>query len=282
MDLQTYSQIQEFPPLYFGDPIELVESKDLRIAPDYVTIILCKRGRKTIRLNLMEYILEPGSFVVILPDVIWRSISESDDFQALYISVKATNEDRRKAQIVNVDLSTIFSFATYIIRFPHTFLDSQEIQVMEEYIELLRHRYESRADSTLLIALLSVFFMELNQIFARRVVARSVKITRKEEMLGEFLHLLKLHYKMERSVEFYADKMCVSPKHLSSVVKQLSGHTAHEIIVHVVVMEAKRLLKTTTKTVQEISDELNFANQSFFGKFFKQHTGQSPSAYRVE
>ena len=98
--------------------------------------------------------------------------------------------------------------------------------------------------------------------------------------MWKFLTLLKQYHQEERTVNFYADKMCISPKHLSSVIKQMSHKTAHEIIADFVTMTAKRLLKTTTMSIQEISDELNFANQSFFGKFFKQNTGQSPSAYR--
>ena len=60
----------------------------------------------------------------------------------------------------------------------------------------------------------------------------------------------------------------------------MSHKTAHEIIADFVILSAKRMLKTTTMSIQEISDELNFANQSFFGKFFKQNTGLSPSSYR--
>ena len=124
--------------------------------------------------------------------------------------------------------------------------------------------------------------LELNQMFAIRVERKKLKISRKEDILWRFLSLLTQHYKENRSVDFYADKLCISPKHLSSVIKQLSHKTAHEIISDVVIMAAKQLLKTTTLSIQEISEELNFANQSFFGKFFKQNTGQSPSSYRGE
>ena len=88
------------------------------------------------------------------------------------------------------------------------------------------------------------------------------------------------NFRKERSVAFYADRMCVTPKHLSAVAKEITGLTASELIDHYVIMEAKIMLAETALTIQEVSNKLNFANQSFFGKYFKHLTGFSPSAFR--
>ena len=87
-------------------------------------------------------------------------------------------------------------------------------------------------------------------------------------------------FREERQVASSAHKRCITPKQLSSVVKEISGRTAGDWIENYVVMEAKVLLKTTDMTIQEIAAYLNFANQSFFGKYFKHQTGVSPSVYR--
>ena len=84
----------------------------------------------------------------------------------------------------------------------------------------------------------------------------------------------------ERSVIFYADQLFLTPKHLSRVIKEVSGRSAGEWIDEQVILEAKARLKTSSLTVQEISDQLGFPNQSFFGKYFKRHVGMSPSDYR--
>ena len=154
------------------------------------------------------------------------------------------------------------------------------METIETYLNLIQNRYEAHVDDAIIFSLLSTFFLELNQTFTDRKEHKAIKISRKEEILWKFLSLLREHYKESRSVAFYADKLYISPKHLSSVIKQLSNKTAHDLITYFVIMKAKQLLKTTTLSIQEISDELHFANQSFFGKFFKQNTGQSPSAYR--
>jgi AraC-like DNA-binding protein len=89
-------------------------------------------------------------------------------------------------------------------------------------------------------------------------------------------------FKIDRSVLYYADKLCITPKHLSAVVKAVSGHTAGDWIDKYVVLAAKVMLRSSSYTIQEISSDLNFSNQSFFGKYFKQHVGMSPSDFRLQ
>lgn len=84
-----------------------------------------------------------------------------------------------------------------------------------------------------------------------------------EEQFRQFMHLVSEYCKQERSVTFYAGKMCLSSKHLSAVVKKVSGRTAGEWIDSLVVLEAKVLLKSSDASIQEIAEELHFANQSF-------------------
>lgn len=269
-------QKQDLIPISFD---ELVANDDanLCIAPDQLTIILCTGGRKELQINFADYTLTPGSLAFIYPNSMWRPLATSSDFEAHYFSIQETSAKEWNAFI---DLDTVFSLSSYIAKHPHTQLSLDETQVMTQYLNLLKSRYEANAQAIIIRFILSAFTLELNRIFTAREKSDRSKISRQEDILWKFLTLLKQYHKEERTVNFYADKMCISPKHLSSVIKQMSHKTAHEIIADFVTMTAKRLLKATTMSIQEISDELNFANQSFFGKFFKQNTGQSPSAYR--
>ncbi|WP_288736647.1 helix-turn-helix domain-containing protein, partial [uncultured Parabacteroides sp.] len=97
---------------------------------------------------------------------------------------------------------------------------------------------------------------------------------------GLFMQTVLENYKQERSVAFYADKLCVTAKYLSLISKEVSGQPAGNWIDEYVILEAKTLLKSSQMSIQEIADSLNFANQSFFGKYFKHHTGISPKEYR--
>lgn len=104
--------------------------------------------------------------------------------------------------------------------------------------------------------------------------------TRREVIFNSFIRLVGQNFKKERNVKFYADKLCITSKYLAIMVKAVSGKSALTWINNHVILEAKALLKSTDYTVLQISDILNFPTQSFFGKFFKRHTGMSPVEYR--
>ena len=106
------------------------------------------------------------------------------------------------------------------------------------------------------------------------------KRSRNEDIFFEFAHLVERDFKISRTVQHYADLLCITPKHLTTVVKSVSKQTAGDWISNHVVVAAKVQLHSSEKSIQEIAMELNFPNQSFFGKYFKKHTGMSPQAYR--
>ena len=83
-----------------------------------------------------------------------------------------------------------------------------------------------------------------------------------------------------RTVTYYADKLCYSPKHLSTIVKHVCGRSPLKIINEHAIEKIKYQLQNTDKSMKELTDEFNFANPSFFGKFVKQHLGVSPQQYR--
>ena len=105
--------------------------------------------------------------------------------------------------------------------------------------------------------------------------------SRNDEYFNQFMSELTKHYMQERSVGFYAGQLHLTPKYLTTIIRKTSGRTAAEWIDDYVVLEAKNLLKYSTMSIQEIAYCLNFPNQSFFGKYFRSHTGMTPSAYRM-
>jgi len=120
------------------------------------------------------------------------------------------------------------------------------------------------------------WFTKLGYVDAVHLASR----IRCEVLFDEFMSLLQQYNKRERNVSFYAKQLNITPKYLSSVVKEVSGKTAARWIDESVILEAKALLKYSGMSIQEIAYHLNFSTQSFFGKYFKQHTGTSPSRYK--
>ena len=102
---------------------------------------------------------------------------------------------------------------------------------------------------------------------------------RSRRLYETFISEVSRHHARHRSVAYYADRLCITPKYLSHVVLSVSGRRPVEWIRDYVMLDAKALLKSGKYTVQQVSDMLNFPNQSFFGTYFKKESGVSPKAY---
>lgn len=104
--------------------------------------------------------------------------------------------------------------------------------------------------------------------------------TRQTELFHRFVALVHEFSSQEREVSFYADKLCISTRYLSTIVRTIAHSTAKEFIDRSVLLEIKMLLQSTDLSVQEIAYRLHFPDQSYLGRYFKKHTGESPTEYR--
>ena len=104
--------------------------------------------------------------------------------------------------------------------------------------------------------------------------------TRQTELVHRFVALVHEHSSQQREVSFYADKLCISTRYLSTIVRNIAHSSAKEFIDRSVLLEIKMLLQSTDLSVQEIAYRLHFPDQSYLGRYFKKHTGESPTEYR--
>ena len=107
-------------------------------------------------------------------------------------------------------------------------------------------------------------------------------LSRSEELSGRFLALVEMHCHEHHSIDWYANELCLSPKYIANVVKQVTGRSAGDCITYNLIRQAKLLLLTTALPVQDIADRLGFQNQSHFGTFFRRTVGVSPRTFRKE
>ena len=135
--------------------------------------------------------------------------------------------------------------------------------------------------------LASILFIDLLNIFVKHLsifpeLSLSGESKRKTKLSKDFFNLLKEYSREQRQVGFYADKLCITPKYLTFLLKQSTGKSAKEWITSAVITDAKYLLRNSGNSIKEVSYTLNFANQSFFGKYFKKIVGISPKDYQRE
>lgn len=239
-------------------------------------IIFCLEGSAEIEINLKKRVVSKNEIVLISLNSIVFHREMSDDFRVAFFSVSKN--------ITEELLNYLRKYPpVFLLKpdFPSIMLTDEEMEEAMRFFQLMWNVVEDVENdhrTEMLKHLLCALLIKIHG-HASKYMNNTVPISRKEEMVRQFFLLVSEYLKESKDVSFYANKLCVSPKYLSSLVKQAIGKPAKECIDYCVVLESKLMLRSSC-TIQEISQELNFPNQSFFGKYFKKHTGVSPLHYR--
>lgn len=233
-------------------------------------------GKAKITVNLIEYEYGVGTFAFISAGSIIQINEVSDDFDLCGIMV---GDERLKAAMWKSMPSWCNGNGAFFTVHPSD-EDASTIRQIFNTIWLLISK-ERFPDETLngLIHGLIHYYNYLKDVESDTAQPET---SRGKELFNMFISLVNINAKHERKLQFYADKMCVTPRYLSSVVKQTSGITAKEWIDRAVVTNAKVMLKYGSRQVAEVAYALDFPNISFFCKYFKHLTGQTPQEYRMK
>ncbi|GAB2806646.1 helix-turn-helix domain-containing protein [Ferruginibacter profundus] len=253
-------------------------SKPVRI--DHFIILLVIEGTAQVRINLIDHVIQKNGLLVITPNTIHEfSRSAGNDFIAVGFVpgfFARVNVNKRQS-----DAFTFFSSQSD----PCFQLTAEEAATLHELMVLLYKKDHTEEEhpfkEEVIQHAFNLFMFELAAIAKKQREGRSFKLTRKEEIMMSFLKILPEHFKEERSVQFYANQLFITPKHLTKTVKELTNKTCGEIIDDMVIMEAKVLLNDMSRSVANVADSLHFSDQFFFSKFFKNHTGLTPTEFRT-
>lgn len=244
-----------------------------------IVFAVCLKGTSEMSLNLKRITLRENNLMVITPDQIVQINSKSEDLSVRCFAMSQNFCESSIRSVLN-----IVQLFLYVLDNPCTPLNKEELTMLLEYHSFLWKKIKTENSpfkKDIVQGLLQALFFEVSTILQKHQPMAVIKKSRKEELFEMFLNEILVSYNKNRSITFYAEKLFITPKHLSSTIKEVTGKSASEWIDSYVILEAKAMLKTPNKTIQQIADELNFANQSFFGKYFKDHTGMSPSQYKA-
>jgi AraC family transcriptional regulator, transcriptional activator of pobA len=243
---------------------------------DVTTVVFCTNGSVEGAINLKPFIARAPCLIAVLPDQILEQKYMSDDFSGsiIVMSKQFTDNLLPNAQDrLTLNLS--------VRNNPCQPLNTETLNGMRNYFETMKRVIQFKENPHRIEVaryLMLAFFYGVGFSFHPQLEDK--KQSHYELLVEKFMNLVQSHYKHERLLSFYADKLCLTPKHLSKVIKDTSGKSANDWIDDYVILEAKALLISTNMTVQQICDELNFECQSFFGKYFKRLTGMSPREYK--
>ncbi|MCD8393339.1 MAG: helix-turn-helix domain-containing protein [Bacteroidales bacterium] len=259
--------------------VDMLRKINFPLRTESVVSIVGLQGELTLEVDLGEYTVRANSLMVLGPGHTIKGYRVSDNFRGFSIIATMKSMTRALPYLSRVVVCFIHFRENPVIQ-----LTDEETDTQSRFHDLLQRKLtepQTPYNGMVIKRLGEAILYETLGLYAAHMGDPMLASHRRgEELFYKFLTLVERHYKEERSVAFYADKMCVSAKHLSAVVKESSGRTAGDWIDSYVILEAKMMLSGSDLTVQQISTQLNFPNQSFFGKYFKHHTGYSPRQYR--
>lgn len=257
---------------------------------DRTGALICTKGGGVITLNGKEFTIEPGSVTVYFSYSVLRILQHEPDLEGIIISCNL--------ETIQPLLNKVSDFnGLFLIRQnPYTKLMPSQVKNLVTYIELLsaiitRFEVESHnlqewqhspireivrqqihlLGNSLMLGIVSCYTHFIND---------KAVYNRKDEVLQKFIKQLYMSFRDEHDVSFYARQQCLTPRYFSAIIKEKTGKVPSDWITAALLSETKRQLNTTSKTVREISIELHFPNQSYFGKWFKNLVDCSPLEYK--
>ena len=246
-----------------------------------LALFLVLEGEADLTVDHMPYKLIKGSFLTLMPSHTLRMIHVDEDFRGYLIAVSSS--------FMN-DYGLFRQKNTSMLRYmeirknPCAVFEPSEAEVVRDQMLLVRSKIRQKDHyfyKEIMQNALAGLMLELGNIFsAKKEFTASPALSRKEDLLEQFLKLLFENCREQHGVAYYAERLFITPQYLSLILEALTGKAANKWIDDALIMEARVLLKAPQATVQQVADLLHFSDQSTFGKFFKKHMGVSPMEYR--
>ena len=243
-----------------------------------LALVLIEKGHSTIEVNTTTYELEKGCIFVVFPGQIIHVISISDDIKPLCIACSIDMMNDLMSQVK--DGLQLFQHAKQA---PFQQRDGEDFEQLKKSFRHIQEKIKVTKDNRyhyqIIKNLVISTAFECLDILTEKCIEPQGS-NRKKALFNAFLQKVEEEHRENHSVKHYADELFVTPKYLSTVVEEMSGKSAKQWINEYIALDAKVLLQSTQKDIQEISNDLNFIDVSFFGKFFKRMTGMTPKAFR--
>lgn len=228
--------------------------------------------------NGQELTLHPDDLYIYSPGLSVNIIAVSDDYHGICLLADEimTFEMSAIHDLVHIAYQPIVQLNEPKLALPH----EVAVRLTDKMLEIIsyfnsNHIYKEK----ILSMLYSVFLLDLQNEQNRVITHRQVP-QRVEEIFIDFIRILPHHFAEHHDIGFYASSLNISTVYLSRVIRQVAGRTVIDYINQMLVTEATFLLRTSSLSIAQIADQLNFADTPSFSKFFSRMKGMSPKEYR--
>lgn len=246
-----------------------------------LSVLVCLDGVLECSINLDRHRIHGTGVVVNLPENI-VSIHDATNLDAYALILSEGYLSSQLQFGIQERITNLIKFR----RMPFFRVPKSELVPLKQYYRLMKEQCEnpSSESSHIMDGLIQAFLFQIVTLGDRYVTTEQDNFSspRATLIFERFMKLLATKHREHRSVKYYAESMCLSPSHLSTVVKRCSGKTVSQWIDDYVIIDAKSLLRFSDMSVQEIAYRLNFPTQSAFGKFFKDKTSMAPSVFAAQ
>ena len=256
-------------------------SKIPPVLADMFSFIVVEEGMAHYILNYKEYNVQKGDMLLFSPSMLVSLTGCTDDFRCMNLMCERSLFEHM--------LSSNPAFQTYSYYFCRA--DTPVVQLKQEMqtailkcMEQIRLAIITRNtyQKEIIQSLVYTCMLLVLEVIEERVSSLPVSLGRTERLFHDFMALVVAHYKREHYINFYASRLSVTTTYLSRIIRRQTGKTAAYFLGGMLYAEACRLLTRTDYTAQQIAEELNFSDQSAFGKFFKSKAGVSPHIFRLK
>lgn len=264
-----------------ANSITIPRNVDFPVKSESMVMLSLVKGNIKLKINLQDVEVHENEVLVLMPGCIFQVMECSEDLRYFCMMISTEVIDSiQKSFGIHLDLShRYYNFMVHQATTSSMELGLSMYHLIKE--EINQPDYETKKE--VILRYCEIWILKNASYAKPEDKQQEIRkpVGRKEQIFRDFLTLLEKYYTQERSISFYADRMCLTPKYLSTIVKEVSGKHGMQWIDEYVALEAKALLREGSLSVKMVSDKLNFPSQSMFGRFFKKMTGYSPKQYML-
>ena len=241
-------------------------------------IMVCRGGSARITVDLRSYGLHAGSSLFLLPGKILTISDVTADFSVDYFAFSRELFEEASFRIDHY-------FFRFLSNNPHYDHSERSLQMLDLWMHSAGRLYDDRGHTfrdTIIKNRLQNLFLDICDAIRRNNIRMDddALTGRQNELFHKYILLVREHFREQHDVAYYAGRMFITTRYLSTVVRNVAGESPKSIIDRMIVLEIKVLLMSTNLSVQEIAARLHFPDQSYMGRYFRKHTGQSPTRFR--
>ena len=286
MEIQNLKPRSGFDTIRLGDSDELVVMENFGSLPKgelsldgHGLIVICTEGIAQFDYDGQQIRLHKDDLFLYMSHSVVTNFMSSLDFNCRQIWFS-----RGELWNINKYGEVSLSNLPYLKRHPIMHLTEDDVKLLDDYFQLLCRRMRDSSPvlySNIVRSLVSTMMLEILSMMRRQEPENTVTTdVHRQRLANEFMRLVEQSDGRIRKVDDFANQLNITPKYLSTLLKETMNRRPSEMIHFYTLKAIEHRLRYTDMTMQEIANDLNFANASFFGKYFKEHTGMTPLDFR--